>query len=88
MLEKAVYIQLCEHSSKNNILAEEQYGFRSISKTNNVIYKLTDEILKALNKNLMVGGIFCDLDKAFDCVNHKILLSKFEFYGVKGKARL
>lgn len=61
MLKEDVYIQLCEHSSKN-ILAEEQYGFRSKSTTNNVIYKLTDEILKTLNK-LMVGGIFCDLDK-------------------------
>jgi hypothetical protein len=36
----------------------------------------------------MVGGIFCDLEKVFDCINHKILLSKLEFYDIKGKAKL
>jgi hypothetical protein len=38
-----------------------------------------------MNNNQMVGGIFCDLQKAFECVNHKILLEKLEFYGVKRK---
>jgi len=38
-----------------------------------------------MNNNQMVGGIFCDLQKAFDCVSHKILLEKLEFNGVEGK---
>jgi hypothetical protein len=48
------------------------------------IYHLTNNILQALDNNQLVGGLFCDLSKAFDYVNHDILLAKLEFYGVTG----
>jgi hypothetical protein len=49
-------------------------------------YNLINNILEALNNKVTVGGIFFDLTKAYDCVNHTILLSKLEFYGSTGSA--
>jgi len=53
--------------------------------TENASHILLNEILEAMNSKHMVGGIFCDLHKAFDCINHDVLLEKLKFYGVSGK---
>jgi hypothetical protein len=79
------YKRLYHHVLSNNILAKEQYGFRNNCSTEMASYNLINNILKALNSKMWVGGIFCDLTKAFDYVNHNILLSKLKFYGITGR---
>jgi hypothetical protein len=84
VFEKIIYERLLQHISVNNILVEEQFRVRPVTSADKASYRLINEILNAMNERKVVRGIFCDLQKAFDCVNHNILLTKLEFYGVTG----
>ena len=83
--EKVIYERLFDHLNNNAILNKHQYDFRSEVSTENASHILLNEILTAMNSKQMVGGIICDLHKAFDCINHVVLLEKLKFYGVSGK---
>ena len=69
----------------SNILANEQYGFRLPSSSIRASYTFINEIVEALNNKNIVGGIFCNLQKAFDRVSHDIVLSELKFYGIRVK---
>jgi len=70
IIEKLMFNRLVSHLDKNKVFAKEQFGFRSQFSTDQAAYIMINGMLTALNDKLMVGDIFCDLQKAFDCVNH------------------
>jgi hypothetical protein len=86
IFEKALYIRLMEQFNTKNLLVENQFGFRKSTTTEDAIFQLTNEILNASNNKILAGSIFCDQEKAFDSVNHDILMSKLSYYGINGKA--
>ena len=85
VVEELIHARLQSHIITNDILCRDQYGFRSKYSTEQATFTLINNIQTAMNENQKVGGIFCDIRKAFDCVNHTILLDKLDFYGIKGK---
>ena len=86
LFEKIVKSKLDEYLKTNNILYKYQFGFRKSHSTNLAIVEVIDKIYTHLNQNMYGLGIFLDLKKAFDTVDHEILLSKLEHYGIEGNA--
>ena len=58
IFQKVMHTRLLQHLTDHNILVKEQYGFRTNLTTDNATHHLTNEILNALNNNLLIGGIF------------------------------
>ena len=85
IFEKLVYSRVYSFLDKNNLLYDLQYGFRPKLSTNHALINITEKIRETLDKGHFACGVFVDFQKAFDTVNHKIILKKLANYGIRGK---
>ena len=84
LLEKIMHTQLYGYLEHNHLLYPSQYGFQTRRSCEQAITELVSYILQSKNHNEHCASIFLDLSKAFDTLDHSILLRKLERYGVRG----
>ena len=81
---KIVSLYITDFIEDNSLFYFNQFGFRKLRGIDHAIISLVEMVSKALDTGKFVIGVFLDLRKAFDNVNHDILINKFEFYGIRG----
>lgn len=86
LLEKVIKHRLSKFLEENNLLANNQFGFRQKRSTEDAVIQLTDTVASSLDKGERCIGVFLDLKKAFDTVSIPLLLKKLEVLGVRGTA--
>ena len=78
-----MYNRLFKQLSENSILYEKQFGFQTSHSTEHAILLLVNQLHQSFDESKFTLGIFIDLSKAFDTVDHKILTKGFQLYGIK-----
>ena len=86
ILERIVYIRTERFLKTCDIFSKFQFGFRENHSTTHALLTLIDKVTHALDTFSHTIGIFLDFSKAFDTINHEILLAKLSHYGIRGKA--
>jgi hypothetical protein len=82
IFERIVYDQLQAYLNENGLIYDKQSGFRPVHSTTSALLNATTEWLSNMDKGQLNSVVFIDLAKAFDAVDHEILLSKLQIYGV------
>ncbi len=84
--ERVVFNRLFNYLHCFNLLSRFQFGFQKGRSTTDAILEFVDQVSASLDGSQTTIGTFCDLSKAFDCVNHEILIRKLQVYGIDGIA--
>ena len=85
LLERAVHHQLYQYLREHNILSPFQCGFRKCHSTEFAALSLADTIRRNMDQGMLTSAVFIDFRKAFDTVNHDLLLQKLFYMGVLDK---
>jgi hypothetical protein len=84
IFEKAFYVRLIAYFEATNVLTPSQHGFRKQKSTSSATYQLINQTLNALDNKMEVAAMFFDFTKAFDSVDHQLLLMKLNRMGIRG----